>query len=65
VLGTAAMTPLAAGAHRGRPWAELFVTVGFGSVAVAMLLASALLLWGLRRPSVTGATRESVIHGGP
>ncbi|HSM51713.1 MAG TPA: hydrogenase [Thermoanaerobaculia bacterium] len=64
-LGTAAMTPLAAGAHRGRPWAELFVTVGFGSVAVAMLLAAALLLWGLRRPAASRGTRDEAIHGGP
>lgn len=64
-LGTAAMTPIAAGAHRGRPWAELLVTVGFGSVAVAMLLAAALLLWGLRRRAGAALTREAVMHGEP
>jgi hydroxylaminobenzene mutase len=49
ILGTAAMTPLAAGAHRGQPWQELLVTCGFVSVALAMLLAAGLLLAGFRR----------------
>ncbi len=48
-LGTAALTPLAAGTHRGQQWQEALVTFGFGSVALAMLLASALLLWGFRK----------------
>lgn len=64
-LGTAAMTPLAAGAHRGEAWQELLVGVGFGSVAGAMLLAAALLLWGLRRPAASRGTRDEAIHGGP
>jgi hydroxylaminobenzene mutase len=48
VFGTAAMTPLASGVHRGQGWQELLVAFGFGSVAVAMLAASAIILWGLR-----------------
>jgi hydroxylaminobenzene mutase len=48
-LGTAAMTPLAAGAHRGAARQELLVTVGFASVAVAMIAAVVLVLRGLRR----------------
>lgn len=47
-FGTAAMTPLASGVHKGQPWQELLVTFGFGSVALAMLVSSLLLLWGLR-----------------
>jgi (hydroxyamino)benzene mutase len=54
-LGTAAMTPLAAGTHRGQPWQEVLVTVGFGSVALAMLLAAAILLSGFREASSAGS----------
>ncbi len=49
MFGTAAMTPLASGIHKGQPWQELLVTFGFGAVALAMLISSALLLWGFRR----------------
>lgn len=59
-LGTAAMTPLASGAHKGQPWQELLVTVGFGSVALAMLLSSALLLWGLRNRETGGEPQDTV-----
>jgi hydroxylaminobenzene mutase len=48
-LGTAALTPLASRAHKGQQWQEALVTFGFGSVALAMLLSSALLLWGFRK----------------
>lgn len=48
-FGTAALTPLASGIHRGQPWQEALVTFGFGSVALAMLAASGLVLWGLRK----------------
>jgi hydroxylaminobenzene mutase len=51
-FGTAALTPLAAGTHKGQQWQEALVTLGFGSVAVAMLLSSALLLWGFRRSAL-------------
>ena len=51
VLGTAALTPLTAGAG-GAPWQETLVTVGFMSVGLAMVLAAVLTLWGLGgRPS--------------
>ena len=49
VFGTAAMTPLAAGAFKGQPWQELLVSFGLASVALAILLSSALLLWGFRK----------------
>lgn len=53
-FGTAAMTPIASGAHRGAPWQEALATAGFGSVALAMLLAAGLLLYGFRRPAPAG-----------
>jgi hydroxylaminobenzene mutase len=31
VFGTAAMTPLASGMHKGQPWQELLVAFGFSS----------------------------------
>lgn len=47
-LGTAAMTPIASGPHRGTQWQEALVAFGFTSVALAMLVAVVLLLWGFR-----------------
>jgi hydroxylaminobenzene mutase len=48
-FGTAALTPLASGIHKGQPWQEVLVTFGFGSVALSMLLAAVLLLRGFRK----------------
>lgn len=59
-FGTAAMTPLAAGAHTGRPWQELLVGFAFGSVALTMLAASGMILWGLRKGAVTGDARDAI-----
>jgi hydroxylaminobenzene mutase len=47
-FGTAAMTPLTGAIHPALGWQETLVTVGFISVGITMLVASALLLWGLR-----------------
>lgn len=49
LLGTGAMTPLAAAGHRGAPWQEGLVTAGFASVGLAILAAALLALWGLRQ----------------
>jgi hydroxylaminobenzene mutase len=49
LFGTAAMTPIASGAHKGLAWQELLVTFGFVSVALAMLTSSCILLLGFRR----------------
>jgi len=59
VLGTAAMTPLAAGAHRGEAWQEALVAVGFVSVALAMLVASGVLLFGFRGSAPAQAPRDA------
>lgn len=53
VWGTAAMSPVTAAGHQAPPWQEGLVTFGFISVGVAILLASGLLLWGLRRSAET------------
>ncbi len=48
-LGTAAMSPITAAGHSAQPWQESLVTLGFVSVGIAMIAASILTLWGLRR----------------
>jgi hydroxylaminobenzene mutase len=72
VFGTAALSPISAAGHSGRPWQESFVTAGFQSVSVAIVAAALLVLWGLRRgampskPDVSraaeGAEKMSSIH---
>jgi len=49
MFGTAAMTPITAMGHRGRPWQELVVTLGFASLGIVIVAALVLILWGLRR----------------
>lgn len=48
-FGTAALSPVTGAGHRGQPWQETLVTVCFMSVGVAIVTASALILWGLRK----------------
>ena len=48
-LGTAALTPLTSVGHRGNALQEALVTFGFGSVGLATIVTSLLLLWGLRQ----------------
>jgi hydroxylaminobenzene mutase len=49
ILGTAAMSPITATGHSAQPWQESLVTLGFVSVGMAIIAASILVLWGLRR----------------
>jgi len=48
VFGTAALSPISAAGHSGRPWQESLVTAGFMSVGVVIVASSVLILWGLR-----------------
>lgn len=48
IFGTQSMTPIAAAGHAGAPWQEITVSIGFISVALAIIAASILLLFGLR-----------------
>jgi len=48
IFGTAALSPITAVGHSGRPWQEGLVTVGFVSVGAVMVATSLLVLWGLR-----------------
>jgi (hydroxyamino)benzene mutase len=48
VFGTAALSPITAAGHSGQPWQEGLVTAGLLSVGVVIVVASVLVLWGLR-----------------
>ncbi len=49
VFGTGALSPITAPGRSGQPWQESFVTFGLMSVGIAIVAASALVLWGLRK----------------
>lgn len=48
VLGTAALSPITAAGRTAPQWQETLVTAGFGLIGLSIILASLLLLWGLR-----------------
>ncbi len=52
VLGTAALSPITGAGHSAPPWQETLVTLGFVTVGVAIIAASLLVLWGLRRAAL-------------
>jgi hydroxylaminobenzene mutase len=47
-FGTAAGSPITSAGHRGQPWQESFVAMGFLTVSIATIATSVLVLWGLR-----------------
>src|ERR1700749_1925771 len=49
IFGTAALSPITGVGHSGLPWQESLVTAGFMSVGIVIVLASGLILWGLRK----------------
>jgi (hydroxyamino)benzene mutase len=49
MLGTAALSPITGAGHGGTQWQEALVTGGFVAIGFAIIAASVLLLWGLRR----------------
>lgn len=52
ILGTAALSPVTAAGHHAVDWQENLVTAGFMAVGAVIILASALLMWGLRGASL-------------
>ncbi len=50
--GIAALSPITGAGHHALPWQEIFMTVLFMSVGLAIVGASLLVLWGLRRRAV-------------
>jgi (hydroxyamino)benzene mutase len=51
IFGTAALSPITAAGYHAQAWKETMVTAGFLSVSVAIIGATVLVLWGLRRKS--------------
>src|ERR1700722_12118423 len=49
IFGTAALSPITGVGHSGQPWQESLVPAGFMSVGIVIVLASGLVLWGLRK----------------
>jgi hydroxylaminobenzene mutase len=49
VFGTGALSPITAAGRSALPWQESLVTIGFISVGIAIIAATVLILWGLRR----------------
>jgi len=49
ILGTAALSPITGAGHGAAQWQEGLVTVGFVMIGLSIILASVLLLWGLRK----------------
>jgi (hydroxyamino)benzene mutase len=47
-FGTAASSPITSAGHRGQPWQESFVAMGFLTVAIGIITTAILVLWGLR-----------------
>ena len=52
VVGASSLSPITGVGHNAQPWQESLVTLGFGTVGIAMLVSSVLILWGLRRTAV-------------
>jgi len=48
IFGTAAASPISGAGYLGQPWQETLVGAGFLSVAVSIIAAVLLLIWGLR-----------------
>jgi hydroxylaminobenzene mutase len=49
IWGTAALSPITGAGHGAQPWQETIVTIGFMAlVGPAIIIASALVLWGVR-----------------
>lgn len=50
IFGTGALSPITAPGLNASKWQETLITAGFMSIGVAIIAASIVLLWGLRRP---------------
>jgi hydroxylaminobenzene mutase len=49
IFGTAAANPIMSAGQHGQPWQEDVAAAGFLSLAVAIIAALLLVLWGLRQ----------------
>ena len=53
IFGTAALSPITGAGHSAQPWQEGVVTFGFMSVGIIIVACSILVLWGLRRTTMS------------
>jgi hydroxylaminobenzene mutase len=53
IFGTAAMSPITSAGHSAQPWQESVVTLGFMSVGIIIVACFVLILWGLRRTTIS------------
>ena len=58
MFGTAANNPIAAAGQNGLPWQENLIAAAFLSVALSMLVSTAVILWGLLAPPAQTSTVE-------
>ena len=55
IVGASSLSPITGAGHNAMPWQETLVTAGFGTVGIAMVVSSLLILWGLRRNVLAGS----------
>jgi hydroxylaminobenzene mutase len=48
IVGASSLSPITGAGHSAAPWQETLVTAGFGTVGIAMVASTVLMLWGLR-----------------
>ena len=53
IVGTAALSPIAAAGYSAQPWQEGIVNFGFATVGLTIIGCSGLVLWGLRRSAAS------------
>jgi (hydroxyamino)benzene mutase len=53
IFGTGALSPITAAGRSAQPWQESLVTAGFMSVGLAIIAATILVLWGLRKKAAS------------
>jgi (hydroxyamino)benzene mutase len=53
IFGTGALSPITAAGRSAQPWQESLVTAGFMSVGLAIIAATTLVLWGLRKKAAS------------
>ena len=49
IVGAGSLSPITGAGRTALPWQETLVTIGFASVGLTILTASAVALWGFRR----------------
>ncbi len=51
-FGTSRLTPIAGAGYTAAGWQEVVIGFGLISLSIAMVICCALVLWGLRKPSM-------------